>query len=79
MMWCRMSGVAVRLAWPYVLAPWRSPLVRWRMETYGIRGDDGRLLTAAAIAPRQAWRFALANTPALLRFLRWAAELPRLP
>lgn len=72
----RSVALAVRLAWPSVLRPWRSPLLRWRMETFGIRGRDGRLLTAAQIGPAEFWRFTRTNRAALARFLRWSATLP---
>ena len=75
LVWCRMIGIAVALAWPHLLTPWRSPLLRWRIETYGIRDEQGRLLTADAIDARRFFRFASANRTALLRFLYWAATL----
>ena len=67
--------VAFRLAWPDVLTPWRSPLLRWRMETYGVQDAHGRLLHAEAISPRRFFQFMLRHRRALLRFLRWAACL----
>ena len=70
-----MAGVAVRLAWPYLLTPWRSPLLRWRIETYGIRDEQGAFLTADAIDARRFFQFASANRVALVRFLYWAATL----
>lgn len=71
-----MAGVAWRLSWPYVFAPWRSPLLRWRMETYGITDEQGRLLSAHEITPRHFTRFVLQHRVELVRFLHWAAELP---
>lgn len=71
----RMMLVAVRLAWPELLVPWRSPLLRWRMETYGIRDARGRLLHGHEITPSQFFRFLLQHHRALGRFLGWAAEL----
>lgn len=76
MLWIRMIAVAWRLAWPYMLTPWRSPLLRWRMETYGILDERGVPLTAHAIGPREFFQFACSNRLALWRFLRWAAEFP---
>ncbi|MBI4003531.1 MAG: hypothetical protein HY353_00750 [Candidatus Omnitrophica bacterium] len=70
-----MALVAFRLAWPHVLAPWRSPLLRWRIETYGIQDEDGRMLHADDITARRFLGFALHHRIALLRFLRWAALL----
>lgn len=65
----------IRLAWPHLLAPWRSPLLRWRMETYGIQDAAGRLLHAEEITARDAARFLRRNARSLLRFFRWAATL----
>ena len=71
----RMAAIAFRLAWPYVLTPWRSPLLRWRMETYGIRDASGRPLSEDEIGPLDMLRFLSQNRGQLLRFLRWAAHL----
>jgi hypothetical protein len=73
-----MLRVAFWLVWPFLLVPWRSPLLRWRMETYGIRNEQGILLSASSIGPRAFFRFLVINRRALLRFLRWAASLHRL-
>jgi hypothetical protein len=75
MRFLRMCWIAFRLAWPHVLMPWRSPLVRWRMETYGIADAQGRLLHAEALSASQCLRFVLRHPRALGRFLRWAASL----
>ncbi len=73
-MWLRIPFALWRLAWPYPLAPWRSPLVRWRIETYGItRG--GRLLHAEELTASDVLGFIARNRRQLLRFLRWAAAL----
>ena len=74
-MWFRMARVAFRLAWPDLLTPWKSPLLRWRMETYGTRDADGRLLHAHEITPAQCLQFVLRHRAALRQFLRWAACL----
>ena len=71
-----MCGVAWRLSWPYGLLPWRSPLLRWRMETYGMRDEHGALLHAADITPARFLRFVVTHHQALWRFLRWAAQMP---
>ena len=76
MIWLRMLWVALRLSWPHPFAPWRSPLLRWRIETYGLRGADGRMLAGQSIDRRTFIRFCLTERRALLKFLRWAAELP---
>ena len=75
MLWLRMAGVACRLAWPHLLAPWRSPLLRWRMETYGVTDTSGRLLHAEELTPGKMLAFTVQRRRALLRFLRWAALL----
>ena len=74
-MWLRMILVGLRLAWPDLLTPWRSPLLRWRMETYGTCDADGRLLHAHEITPARFVTFTLRHRAALARFLRWAACL----
>lgn len=74
-MWCRMLLVAWRLAWPFLFMPWRSPLLRWRMETYGTLDEQGRLLHADDITPARFFRFAALHRGRLLQFLRWAAML----
>lgn len=75
--WWRMARVAARLAWPDLAAPWRSPLIRWRVETYGVTDATGRLLQAESIGPRHFFRFLRLRHRALRRFLRWAADLDR--
>lgn len=75
MRWCRMAVVAWRLAWPEVLRPWRSPLLRWRIETYGMLDGSGRLLHAGEITPRRFFAFLCAHLKAVARFLKWAALL----
>ena len=75
MLWLRMLGVAWRLAWPHPVAPWRSPLLRWRMETYGVVDTAHQLLHADDITPARFFRFTVTHHRALLRFLRWAATL----
>ena len=74
-MFLRMLVVAWRLAWPDVLTPWRSPLLRWRMETYGCLDARGRLLHAEEITPAGFFAFLARHRRALCRFLRWAAAL----
>ena len=75
MTWLRMLVTAWRLSWPHVLTPWRSPLLRWRLETYGVLGDDGRLLHADEMTCCQFARFVVTHGGPLVRFLRWAASL----
>ena len=75
MLYLRMLVIATRLVWPHVLTPWRSPLLRWRMETYGVCDADGRLLHADDISPQRFLQFLIHHRQALRRFLRWAALL----
>lgn len=54
----------------YRLKPWRSPYLRWRLETYsGMPADK--------IGFREFWHFAWTDRTDLLRFLRWAARMRR--
>ena len=61
----------LRLLWRmtrgYRLRPWRSPYLRWRIETY-----SG--LHAETITFRQFWGFTWKSRRELLRYLRWAAH-----
>ena len=63
-----MLTTAWRLARGYRLCPWRSPYLRWRMETY-----SG--LHAEQIKPRDFWRFLWTQRRELARFLRWAERM----
>lgn len=48
--------------------PWRSPYLRWRIETYwGVPAGD--------ITPAQFWRFVWVHRRELHRFLRWADRM----
>jgi hypothetical protein len=51
----------------YRLAPWRSPYLRWRIETYW--GLD-----AESITPSQFRQFAWEHRAELWRFLKWASH-----
>ena len=52
----------------YRLRPWRSPYLRWRMETYwGVHA--GQIGFAAF------WRFLWAHRAEFLRFLHWADDM----
>ncbi len=75
MLWLRMMHVTCRLAGPDLLTPWRSLLLRWRMETYGITDAEGTLLHAEEITPARFFKFILQHHKALRRFLRWATCL----
>lgn len=52
----------------YRLRPWRSPLLRWRLETYW--GTP-----AHEIGPAEFWRFVWQHRRDLARFLRWAERM----
>jgi hypothetical protein len=75
MLLLRMVVVALRLAWPFLLTPWRSPLLRWRMETYGLTDAHGRCLHADEVTPARFFAFLIHRRRELLRFLAWAASL----
>ena len=64
----------VRFLWKatrgYRLTPWRSPYLRWRIETYAG-------IPAGEIGFRQFWKFTWTSRRELLRFLRWANEMAR--
>lgn len=54
-----------RLTAGHRLRPWRSPYLRWRMETYwGVH--------AAEITCAQFWKFAWRERREFARYLRWA-------
>lgn len=71
----RMIVVAIRIMGSDWWRPWRSELLRWRMETYGVQDARGRLLVAAQITPAVARRFVWRQRRALWRFLAWASEI----
>ena len=52
----------------YRLRPWRSPYLRWRIETYW--GTPASSLTFATF-----WRFSWTHRAEFLRFLRWAGKM----
>jgi hypothetical protein len=50
------------------LAPWRSPYLRWRMETYsGLKMDK--------IGFVEFWGFMVRERKQLRHFLKWTAEM----
>lgn len=58
---------ALRLTRGYRLAPWRSPYLRWRIETWsGLHAD--------AITRSIFVSFCWQHRRELLRYLRWAAS-----
>ena len=54
----------------YRLTPWRSPYLRWRVETYS--GKKAETLTAASI-----FGFLWTSRGELLRFLVWTGQVER--
>jgi hypothetical protein len=65
-----MLGVMWRLARGFRLRPWRSPYLRWRIETYsGLHADD--------IDFRAFWSFVWRRRADLERYLQWAAQQGR--
>jgi hypothetical protein len=52
----------------YRLRPWKSPYLRWRIETYsGLHAEE--------ISARDFWRFVWRERSNLARFLRWADRM----
>ncbi len=50
------------------LTPWRSPYLRWRVETYcGVKMDKVGFL--------EFWGFMFRERKELMRFLRWTATM----
>jgi hypothetical protein len=59
-----------RLARGYRLRPWRSPYLRWRIETYsGMHADQ--------IDFRTFWSFVWRRRAELARYLHWASHQGR--
>lgn len=54
----------------YRLTPWRSPYLRWRIETYWG-------LHAERIRAGEFWEFAWLHRGDMVRFLRWADRMER--
>jgi len=64
----------IRLLWAmtrgYRLCPWRSPYLRWRIETYwGIHADR--------IGFNDFWKFVWEQRRELWRYLIWAERMGR--
>jgi hypothetical protein len=61
----RAIRLLCRLSRGYRLTPWRSPYLRWRMETYwGLHADR--------IEFAEFWTFLWAHRADTLRYIRWA-------
>ena len=65
-----MIRILWRLSRGYRLRPWRSPYLRWRIETYsGLRAER--------ITFGQFWEFTWKQRKVLVRYLQWAAEMSK--
>jgi hypothetical protein len=63
----KMVRLLWRLSRGYRLRPWRSPYLRWRMETYwGLHADE--------ITFRQFWIFLWQHRADMWRYMQWAAR-----
>lgn len=63
-----MIRVFWRLTRGYRLCPWRSPYLRWRLETYwGLHADR--------IGAREFLAFSWRHRRELFRYARWAARM----
>ena len=65
-----MLGYLWKTSRGYRLRPWRSPYLRWRIETYW--GWHAERITFGEF-----WRFGWQHRSELLRFLRWAERMER--
>jgi hypothetical protein len=65
-----MLRIAWRLSKGYRLSPWRSPYLRWRIETYW--GIHAERITAADF-----FRIAWQQRRQFLRYLHWADRMDR--
>jgi hypothetical protein len=63
-----MLGAIWRLSKGYRLCPWRSPYLRWRIETF--QGWHAEQISFSGF-----WRFAWINRRELIRFLQWADRM----
>ncbi|MDQ2712843.1 MAG: hypothetical protein M3Y72_11860 [Acidobacteriota bacterium] len=59
-LWIATKGYRVR--------PWRSPYLRWRIETY-----SG--IPAESITPRSFWKFIWVERASLWQYLRWVSRM----
>ncbi|HZU26477.1 MAG TPA: hypothetical protein VFA04_13205 [Bryobacteraceae bacterium] len=63
-----MLGFLWRATKGYRLRPWKSPYLRWRLETY-------QGVPAASIGFREFWSLVWKLRRDLLRFARWADRI----
>ena len=66
-----MISIFWRLSSGYRLRPWRSPYLRWRIETY-----SG--ISAESIGTYDFLRFCWRNRASLLQYAGWAASMKEL-
>ena len=67
-----MLRILWRLTRGYRLRPWRSPYLRWRIETYsGLHADR--------IGFADFCKFSWERRKDLLRYLRWAVRMAGIP
>jgi len=65
-----MLGLLWRMTRGYRLRPWRSPYLKWRVETYwGVHAEN---VTFADF-----WRFGWRQRRELAGYLRWAGRMRR--
>lgn len=65
-----MTGFLWNATRGYRLRPWRSPYLRWRIETYsGWKAEE--------IGFARFWQFVWSRRRELWRFLRWAERMGR--
>ncbi len=65
-----MLALLWRMTRGYRLRPWRSPYLRWRVETYwGVPAEN--------IGFADFWRFAWSRRRELAGYLRWAGKMRR--
>ncbi len=63
-----MMGSLWRITRGYRLTPWRSPYLRWRLETYwGVPADE--------IGFRRFWQLLWRQRAEMIRYLRWADRM----
>jgi hypothetical protein len=63
-----MIGALWQMSRGYRLRPWRSPYLRWRIETYqGLKAEE--------IGFADFWKFVWQERRELLRYLRWADRM----
>ncbi len=75
MTWLKMLITLIRLTGFNLMTPWRSPLLRWRLETYGVTDEQGNLLRASDLTASQFLSFTFHRRKEFLRFLRWASQI----